>query len=329
MAGSLNPRPEINCGAGVSPARAAGTAAPQNHGVVLGGVLIIEAWQDALAACRLRPRLQVLRFALRLLSMAGMVLLSGLHGRVAWGQDDWDVPKKAVNQPNQQFVMALPDFDQWVLGGKTRDQIERLVKSQLALQVDSVALACELSDAQREKLRLAGEGDLIRLHRTIEQFREKFRDAGQDQQKINTVVSEASSLQIKMQTGLYDDSSLYQKVLRQTLNHEQAARYEQQERERRKFHYEAKIELAMSNLENSISLRAEQRQRLVKLVLDETEPPKKTGQYDYYVVLLQMSRLDDEKLKPILDDAQRQSLKKVFDRYRGVEPFLRKQGYLP
>ena len=102
-----------------------------------------------------------------------------------------------------------------------------------------------------------------------------------------------------------------------------------EERERRKFRYEAKIELVLSNLENSISLRAEQRQRLVKLLLDETEPPKKFGQYDFYVVLFQAGKLGEAKLRPILDDAQWQSLKKVLDQYRGMERFLKSQGYVP
>jgi hypothetical protein len=225
--------------------------------------------------------------------------------------------------------MTLPDFDQWVLGGKTRDQIEREVKSQLALRVESVTRACELSAAQREKLLLAGEGDLKRLHHTIEQFRERFREAGQDQQKISAVIGEVSTLQIKMQSGIYDDSSLFQKLLRQTLNREQSARYDRQERERRKFRYEAKIELVLSNVENNISLRTEQRQRLVKLLLDETEPPKKFGQYDFYIVFIQMGRLGEAKLRPILDAAQWQSLKTVLDQYRGMERFLQQQEFLP
>jgi hypothetical protein len=221
----------------------------------------------------------------------------------------------------------MPNFDQWVLGGKTRDQLDRVLKSQLTLQVDSVSRACELSAAQREKLDLAGEGDAKRLYHTIDQLRERFPEAGQDQQKYNTIINEASMLQMKMQSGIYDDSSLFQKVLRQTLNREQSLRYEQQERERRKFRYEAKIELVLSNLENSISLRAEQRQRLVKLLLDETEPPKKFGQYDFYIVLFQAGKLGEAKLKPILDDAQWQSFKKVLDRYQGMGQF-REAGVL-
>jgi hypothetical protein len=87
--------------------------------------------------------------------------------------------------------------------------------------------------------------------------------------------------------------------------------------------------MVLSNIENSISLRADQRQRLLKLLLDETEPPKKFGQYDFYVVLLQAGRLGEAKLRPIFDDAQWQSLKKVLDQYRGLEMFLKQQGYLP
>jgi hypothetical protein len=265
-------------------------------------------------------------------SLLGALLMAGMFfpfGLVARGQDDWDAGKKDADRPNRQFAMALPNFEQWVLGGKTRDQFEGVLKSQLAVQVESVTRACELSAAQREKVQLAGEGDLKRLLRMIEQFRAKFLEAGQDPQKINAIYREASVLQMKMQTGIYGDSSLFQKVLRRTLDHKQSARYEQQERERRKFRYEAKIELVLSNLENGLALRAEQRQRLVKLLLDETEPPKKFGPYDFYFVIFQAGKVGEEKFKPILDDAQWKSLKKVLDQYGRLEPFLKSQGYLP
>jgi hypothetical protein len=270
-----------------------------------------------------------MRFPASLLSLAGMLVSTGLFGPLARAQDDWDVGQKAVDRPNQQMRFALPDFDQWVLGRKTRDQIERDVKSQLALRVESADRACELSAAQREKLQLAGEGDLIRLWRTIDQLRARFHEAVQDQQTYSNLISEGSMLQIKLHSAVYDDSSLFQKALRQTLSREQSARYDQQDRERRKFHYEAKIELVLSNLEDTIPLRAEQRQRLVKLLVEETEPPKKFGQYVYYVVIFQAGKLDEAKLSPILDDAQRQSLKKLCDQYRGMEPFLKQQGYVP
>src|SRR5208337_1179487 len=104
----------------------------------------------------------------------------------------------------------------------------------------------------------------------------------------------------KLQTGLFGDSSLYGKTLTQLLDGEQLARYEQQQRQRRKFRYEAMIEMVMSNLETTIPLRAEKREQLVKLLLDETEPPRASVQYyDQQFVFWQARKLGDAKLKPI------------------------------
>jgi hypothetical protein len=273
-------------------------------------------------------------WVLTLAVLAGMVSADLLCGRLARGQDDWDAGKPAANQPDarmvmRQTVMAPEVFDRWVSGGRTPEQMERSLDSLLALQVESVARVCGLSDAQREKLELAGHGDVKRLSRSIEQLKEKFRGVGQDQQKFSEMVREVSPLQMKMQTGVFGDSSLYRKVLNQTLDREQSVRYEQDERQRRKFRYEARIELVLSDLESSIPIRAEQRQRFVKLLLDETQPPKKFGQYDTYIVLCQARKLGEAKLKPIFDDAQWQALKKVLDQSQRMEQHLQANGFLP
>ena len=84
----------------------------------------------------------------------------------------------------------------------------------------------------------------------------------------------------------------------------------------------------VSNIESGIGLRADQGQRLVKLIVADTKPPRKYGNYDYYVVIYQMSKMKDDKFKAILDDAQWQSLKKTLVQYGGMEQFLRSQGYL-
>ncbi len=150
-----------------------------------------------------------------------------------------------------------------------------------------------------------------------------------DQQRYMELVNEAQPMMTKMQSSIYGEGSLFQKVLAQTLTADQKLGFERQERLRRKFRYQAKIELLMSNLEGSVSLTGDQRQRLVKLIVDETEPPKKFGPYDTYVIFYQLGRLDDAKLKPILDDSQRKSLKGVINRFGNMGQMLRQQGYLP
>jgi len=276
------------------------------------------------------------RWGLGLAVAAGMILSAALAARPARGQDDWDAGQPAPKQPGEQFAVApgqwcmpLEQFDQWVLGGQTRDQVERSLQSQLDMQVDSAARTCGLSDAQSRKLTLAAHGDVKRFLQSIDQLKEKYRQLGQDQQTFNKIAQEVLPLQMKMQTGLFDDASLYRKVLVQTLDHGQSLRYEEEDRQRRKFRYEAKIELVLCNLENMIPLRAEQRQRLVKLLLDETQPPKKSGQMDFYVVLYQAGKLGEAKLKPLFDDGQWPAFKKMLDQARGFEYHLKANGFLP
>jgi hypothetical protein len=249
----------------------------------------------------------------------------------AWGEDDWDAGKKAPNRQFQQFgggVMDQANFERWVCNGRSRDQLENSLESLLAVQVDFVKRACGLSEAQSRKLDLAGHGDVRRYTRSIDDLIAKYHEVGQDQRKFNEFAQKVFPLQMKMQTGVFDDSSLYRKILAQTLDGGQAARYDEQERQRRKFHYEAKIEIAVTNLESAVPLRAEQRQRLVKLLRDETQPPKKFGQYDYYVVLYRASQLGEGKLKPIFDDAQWKALQNMLMQGRGMQWQLKHNGII-
>lgn len=285
------------------------------------------------AASCIAPRAALLRLAVGLVVMLGMVAGSVLPGRGAWGQDDWDAGKKAARQPNEGMmgmqVMAPADFDRWVSNGKSTDQMRRTLESLLTLQVDSAARTCGLSDIQKKNLELAGYGDVKRLTRSVEELKEKFRGVGQDQKKFNDIAQEVSLLQTKMNSGVFGESSLYRKTLNETLDRDQAARYEQADLERRRFRYEAKIEVFLSNLETTLPLRAEQRQQLVKLLLAETKPPKKFGQMDHYIVMYQIRTLGEAKLKPLFDDAQWQTLKRILDASRGIEQHLRLNGFLP
>ncbi len=118
------------------------------------------------------------------------------------------------------------------------------------------------------------------------------------------------------------------KVLQRTLDPEQTAQLEQQETARRKFRYEAKVGLVVAALESGIPLRDEQRQKLLKVLLEETRPPRQFGQYDYYVVLYQAAKLDEGKLKPIFDDDQWRALTQLFAQIQGIEAHLKRTGVL-
>ena len=272
----------------------------------------------------------MLRIAVGFLVMAGISLSIGRGGREARAQDDWDVAQRPSDSPERNgHFLVLPNFDQWALGGNSREQLETRIRSQLALFIELADKRYKLSAPQREKLRLAGEGDLKRLVNMIDCLQNQYNEIGRDANKFDQFTVQASILQNKMRSDLFDESSLYQKVSRQILNKEQLARCEEQELGRLKFLYKARIELAVANLNKKIPLRADQRKQLVKLILDETEPPRKAGRYLYMTVCYNMSKLDDEKLKLVLDDAQRQSFRQALKVYPAYEKLLRGVGYLP
>lgn len=275
------------------------------------------------------------RLGLSLALLAGVMSLALLQAPLLWGQDDFDADEKAVRREAAEEEMRIgaviqaTDFYQWVYGQSYPAQFEQKVESQFALQLDTVQRVCTLSDSQKKKLELAGRGDAKRFYRTVDALKEKC--VGRSHQALNEIWQEIQPLRTKADAGLFGEASLFRKTLRQTLSPEQSAQYEKQERERRRFRYEAKIENALSMMETSLALRAEQRQRFVKLLLDETEPPKQFSQQgtECYVLFYQAGKLGEEKLKTIFDEAQWRTLQPRFEQARQLETYLKSSGFVP
>jgi hypothetical protein len=251
--------------------------------------------------------------------LAAAVLGIAACGTALRAQDDWEAAEQeAASQPPglpQQGVFEMPEeqFDQWLFNTMDARQAKTRLDAALSLQIESVDRVCTLTEAQRKKLQLAGRGDMKRFDDSVESVRKKFRAIRRDQNKINDIWQEIQPLQKKFMVGLFHDTSLFHKVLKQTLDAQQSTQYERQQLERRRFHYEAKIGLAVNMIENGIPLRDAQRKKFVELLLEETQPPEHYGQYGTYIVLNKAASLPEEKLKPIFDDAQWRALTKMFE----------------
>ncbi len=271
-------------------------------------------------------------FTIRLAFPIALLLSLAGNGAVAYAQDDdiqEDVPQANGNVVFQP-VYTEEVFNQWVFGnGRDFTQSRKRIDASLDLQMANLGQACDLTDVQKRKLRLAGEGDVKRFMDRYEKARQKFRIVKNDQQKIGEVFQEIQPLQQSLRTGIYGDGSLFSKTISKTLNKEQAAKFETVLRERRRFRYQAKIALVIASLDNAIGLSADQRERFSKLLMDETEAPRKFGQWDYQAVLYQASRLPEAKLKAIFDDAQWHVMSQQIQQAKGMAPFLKNGGFIP
>lgn len=233
-------------------------------------------------------------------------------------------------QAQGEFNIDESNFDQWIFqgNGNAANGKARLV-TRLNLQLAEIDRLCGLTTEQKEKLQLAARGDTKRFFDEVEVVRQKFLAVRHDQNAFGQIWQDIQPLQRRVSLGLHGETSIFHKALRRTLNDEQMERYQNLLDERRKYRYRASIEVALTSIEHSVPLKHSQHEAIVKLMLDETPTPLAFGQYDQYLILHQLSKLGETRVKPLLDERQWKLMSVNFDQARGMEQFLIQQGLLP
>jgi hypothetical protein len=215
-------------------------------------------------------------------------------------------------------------FQQDGTASRARQRLDTL----LAKQVDTIDRACNLTDAQRRKLQLAGRGDIKRVFDRYEGIKRKSQAVENDLQGVQDIQQDLNSLRTASQADLFHEDSLLIKSLPNTLSREQFMHYEALSREKREKHHRAHIEQAITTLQRGIYMRDTQRRQLITLMTNETKLPRKSGPYDFYALILQLGRLPEAKLKPLFDDAQWQNVNAQLERFKELEPTLKQSGQL-
>jgi hypothetical protein len=133
------------------------------------------------------------------------------HGQVA-------VKPEHPNRRAESSIDSPADFDDWALGGKAgakriRDHLERLLRK----KIDEVEQMFVLTAAQRQKLKLAGHGDIKRLLDTVEDARREFELAKRDADRLNEVRKHLRTLDVVVSYGPFELGSLFDKTLRKML----------------------------------------------------------------------------------------------------------------
>jgi hypothetical protein len=239
------------------------------------------------------------------------------------------VQSQAIEIVENGFQLEENTFNQWVYGNTRTSRTPKDAETEIAVAVDAVDRTCKLTDPQREKLRLAARGDYARFNQRVDLMREKYVDKVHNQNEIGRIHQEIQPLNVTFQAGLLGPSSLFAKSLHGILTPQQMEKYNAEQTERIRNRHDAKVRLFVAVLERRCPLTEAQRRSLIKLVLEETQPPRRSSQFDQYVVLVQVDRIPDQKLKAILDADQIRVLDKMLVQVRGLEAHLQKQGVLP
>jgi hypothetical protein len=267
----------------------------------------------------------------------GLVLFGGMAGASAQPPNArlGEVIRPDVCDARMLEEMAtaralLAQFEQWVFQEDgNASMARRRLDSQLTWQIDSIDRASTLTEPQKIKLRLAGRGDIKRFFDRCESVKRKYQSSEHEMQNfLREIQQDIHSLRVTWQGGLFRGDSLLVKSLRNTLTGDQFARYEGIADERRAFRHRANIEKAVALLQRGVALREAQRRELITVITNETKPSRTSDHDDYYVLLLQIGRLPEEKLKPLFGETQWKIVSWQLAQFKELEPMLKQPGQL-
>lgn len=229
---------------------------------------------------------------------------------------------KVAPAPNNRLVpMSAQLADSYIYDGfRNESACREWLNAFVTLKGDELRRDLGLSDRQRERLELAGLGDIEQFVRRVEAARPRQPMVSQTQ------ISALWQLNTQLQQGLFESGSLFQKALLTTLSPEQRASYEHSDRERRSYRNQAYNDLIVMQLDAILGLSDDQRLRLSQLLFDKTRTLRESNQFRPRVALAQLSRLPDDTLTPLFDSAQWSQLQRKLSHTRHDLPALERMG---
>lgn len=199
---------------------------------------------------------------------------------------------------------------------------------QLRGNLELINEACPITPEQKQKLLLAGRGDIKRLFDRYEEIKQSAPVIQQDGQLLFLFRREINPVQMSLQTGVFHEDSLLHKALPNVLTTAQWTRYQTAARERRLANHRENINRAVKTLENVVPLSDQKRSELVTLLAAEMKPARRTTSYGVYYVLSKLRQLPDDKLKRIYTIPERIRVAQFLSEVQMIEDRVRASGAL-
>lgn len=239
-------------------------------------------------------------------------------------------PPEHINQlGGQRMIMVDQNINAWIFqshGDEARTR--KFLDQQLSLAIDGIDSDVDLTTEQREKLELAGDGDVSMFFAEVEKIREEFDDqAMNDGNQLNVVWQRVQPLQQRMRTSLFGSSSVFAKVSDGMLDESQREKLHEIERKRLRFHFVAHLKNTISQAQRTRPFRADQRQAIMDLMQDVAMPSRGTRQMTQNYALYSLWQKRSE-LASILNKEQMKAIGQLLRRGERMAEPLREEGYI-
>lgn len=277
----------------------------------------------------------------RMVAALALVAASVFGGTSLRAEDDTVVDaaaKRAQEQGQQQQQIML---DQQMNGmffpvegnaEKSRQQcLDRLL-----LQVSALDEVCGLSAEQRLKCEAAAKLDVAAAMAEIETVRQRYSGRTVDlqnpagQAEWQRFHQDAQAVQAKLQ-DVGGETSLLRRVIAGMLDDEQRSAWGRESDLRMAYQWQAVVDAGMVQLDVALGLTAEQYEAIRGLLLEKplrintAKIWMHNSHFPPFVCRYGLSRLDQSRLKAVVNERQRKMLGQFIDQGKGMAEQLRQQ----
>lgn len=202
-----------------------------------------------------------------------------------------------------------------IFGNQPAETARVLARRGLQLRLEAMDRAVSLSEPQRSKLELAGEGDIHRFFAEYERVRDSCTFGQISRDDLQKLMTKAQPLQKRYQSGLHGRGSLFDKTVASLLTGQQRERLDTMRKERRRREYRDRVRIALMILDRKLPMTAAQREELTELLIEHTPPPQRYGNQNAQLamVLGQFAKLPNDRLRAVFDDDQWGVMKSVIE----------------
>ncbi len=225
---------------------------------------------------------------------------------------------KTVCAQQQDWIQS------WVFNGRTETVVRESLQNQADQKLKQMEEACGLTAEQNSKLKLAATGDVNRFFHEVAQLRKATKDLNQqDQNTVQEAWTLISPLSTRLQAGLFDEKSLFAKVMSSTLDEAQANEYKKMLREQIERRHHALVLAMVSTLEKHVPMVGDQREKLIELL--DAQPVKDVKQQglEAFVGYAKLDRVPVKELEKLFDKDQLTVLNSLRERYAQIVQMFR------
>ncbi len=246
----------------------------------------------------------------------------------AQDENETDAEAEAEARALRRALIYERQFDVQIFGGESPESVRARLNNVVNERVGRLDRQYRLTDAQKEKLLLAGLGDIKRAFDRVDDLRRRFQLVKYEHNGVIECLQEARRMHIDLRAGIFGVDSLFTKTIATTITQEQKANEEKVHREYDAARYPRSADEVAARLVRVLNLSPEQHQRLKKLLRDEVRPPRRLGESLYAYIMYQLSRVPEDRVRPIFSDSQWTLLHQFLVGWSSARPFLEHDGFV-